>query len=275
MKNPVVPLICLAVLVANIARGDSLPFFSSLRGEVASQLTLVSNTVPLDKKLAISLRSNLKLIDTTKTNFIAGSTVLGTLARSLGKTTLSNTFLPILIDTRRVYLDAMGTEMSALDDRLAATIPGTARTTAQKMLGKLSAALQGAGTNLNFPLSLRSLSQAATALSSAQKLVAKAETAKPGPSFLTATIIESNQGTNLFKPSKKTFLEGIHAFYEPFSGDFDIETGNRAEPGRATRRSSRFDPVGQHAGIRHLHLRPCEWGREQRLVPAHRCAQPS
>src|SRR5690349_23765976 len=47
-----------------------------------SQLTIASNTVPLDKKLLASLRSNLKIVDKTKPTLVAGSGALGTLARS-------------------------------------------------------------------------------------------------------------------------------------------------------------------------------------------------
>ena len=222
MKKLVYPLTCLAVLLANIARGDDLPFFSSLREEIASQLTIASNTLPLNKKLTAGFRSNLKLIDKTKPTLIAGSGALGTLAKSLGRTSLSNTFLPILTDTRTVYIDVMETEMIALEDRLAVTIPGKAQTSARTAIAKVSVAIDDASTNNNFTVSLKSLSKAAKALSSAQKAVAKAETAKPGADFLSATITESNQGETLFKPVKKTILE---AYYDDFSGEIVIDAG--------------------------------------------------
>ncbi len=222
MNKLIFPLTIFAVLVANIARGDDVPFFSALRGEIVNQLTIASNTVALNKKLISTLTSNLKTLDKTKPTLIAGSATLGTLAKNLGKTSLSNTFLPILTDTRTVYIDVMETGMSALNDRLADTIPGKARTTAQTDLGKTAIAIDAVGTNSNFALSLKALSKAATALAKAEKSVAKAETAKPGANFLTATITESNQGVTLLN-STKTFLD---AYYDPIFGEIDIEAAD-------------------------------------------------
>lgn len=222
MKKLLYPLTCLLVLLTHVGRADDLPFFSSIREEIVSQLTIASNTPPLNKKLVSALGSNLKTIDKTKPTLITGSAALGTLAKSLGKTSLSNTFLPILTGTRTVYLEAMETEMGDLEDRLSYTIPGKAQTAAQTAIGKLAAAMEDAGTNASFTLSLKSLSKAAKALVTAAKAVAKAETAKPGANFLTATITESNQGVTLFKPTKNTILD---ATYDSFSGEIDIDAG--------------------------------------------------
>jgi hypothetical protein len=219
MYKLILPLACVAVLFANIARGDDLPFFSSLREEIASQLTIASNTVPLDKKLLASLRSNLKIVDKTKPTLIAGSGALGTLAKGLGKTSLSNAFLPILTGIRTVYIDTMETQMDGLADRLADTIPGKAQTSAQTALDKAATAIDAVGTNSNFALSLKALSTAAKALAAAEKSVAKAETAKPGPNFITATITETDQGTTALKPLKGT----LEAFYDDFDGTIEID----------------------------------------------------
>ena len=48
MNKLIFPLTIFAVLVANIARGDDLPFFSTLRGEIVNQLTIASNMVPCE-----------------------------------------------------------------------------------------------------------------------------------------------------------------------------------------------------------------------------------
>ncbi len=219
MKQLLLPLTCLLVLLTNIARGDELPFFSSLREEVANQLTIASNAVPLDKRLFSALRANLKTIDKTKPTLITGSSALGTLSKSLGKTTLSNTFLPIVVDTRTTYLEVMDSEKSLLEERLADTIPGKAQTSAQTAIDKLAAALEDAGNNTVLALSLKSLSKAAKELAKAEKAVAKAEVAKPGPNFITATITESGEGTSPLKPLKGT----LEAFYDDFDGTIEID----------------------------------------------------
>lgn len=223
MKKFIYPLTCLTLLFTNPSRGDDLPFFSSLRQEITIQLTLASNTPPLNKKLINGLQANLKLIDRTKPTLLTGGSSLGTLAKSLSKTSLSNTFLPILIDTRAAYIDAMETEISALMDQLADTIPGKARSAAQTAIGKVLAVIENVKTNASLAGSLGSLKKAATALVAAEKAVVKAETAPPGPNFLTATVTESNQGTFTFMPTKKTILD---AYYDEFSGEIDIDAGN-------------------------------------------------
>ena len=73
MKRFLLPLTCVILLLGNICRGDDLPFFSALREEIVNRLTIATNTVPPDKKLASSLLANLKLIDKTKPTFITGS----------------------------------------------------------------------------------------------------------------------------------------------------------------------------------------------------------
>ena len=219
MKKLLFYLTCLTVVLAETARGDDLPYFSSLREEVVNQITIVSNTVPLDKKLNSSLIANRKLIDKTKPTFITGTAALGTLAKALGKTSLSNTFLPIVVDTRDTYLEVIDSEKTALEERLADTIPGKAQTSAQTAINKLAVALEATETNSNLTLSLKSLSAAAKALAAADKAVAKAEVAKPGPNFITATITESGQGTITLKPLKNT----LEAFYDDFDGTIEID----------------------------------------------------
>ena len=219
MNKLILSLTIFAVLLANIARADDVPFFVPLREEIVNQLTIASNNLALNKKLISALASNLKTLDKTKPTLIAGSATLGTLAKNLGKTTLSNTFLPIVTGIRAVYLETMEGNLDELEERLSHTIPSKAQTTAQTDLGKATIAIDAVGTNSNFALSLKALSQAATALAKAEKSVVKAETAKPEANFLTATITESNQGVTLLK-STKTFLD---AYYDPFFGEIDIE----------------------------------------------------
>ena len=144
---------------------------------------------------------------------------MGTLAKSLGKTTLSNTFLPIVVDTRTIYLEVMDSEKSLLEERLADTIPGKAQTKAQTAIDKLAVVLESAGTNTVLALSLKSLSKAAKELAKAGKSVAKAETAKPGPNFITTTITESGQPVATLKPLKNS----LEAFYDEFDGTIEID----------------------------------------------------
>jgi len=208
-----------------VSRADDVPFFSSLREEVFNQLIIASNAVPLDKKILATLRSNLKTIDNTKLTLTAGSGALSTLAKSFSKLALSNTFLPIVVDTRDTYLEVIESEKAALEERLADTIPGKTQTSAQTAINKLAIALEGSETNVNLTLSLKSISAAAKALAAAAKAVMKAETAKPGPNFITATVTESGQAVAVLKPLKGT----LEAYYDDFDGSIVIEVGELAK----------------------------------------------
>lgn len=221
MKPFLISLSVLLLCLGNLCRADAVPFFSSLREEVVSQLTVASNAVPLDKKLLASLRSNLKSIDKTKPTLIAGSGALGTLAKSLGKTSLSNAFLAIVMDIRTTYLDVIDSEKDLLEERLADTMPGSTQNKAQAAIDKLALALEAAETNEVLVLSLKSLNKAAKELDKATKAVVKAETAKPGKDFILATITETGQATTTLKPLKGT----LEAFYDEFDGTIEIDVG--------------------------------------------------
>ncbi len=229
MKKRLYTLTCLAVLFSNISRGGELPLFSSLRAEIENQIAIVSsnNSAP-NKKLVARLRSSLSLVNRTQPTLIKGSSALATLAKSLGRTSISNAFIPALIETRGMYIDAMETRLSVLQDRLAHTMPGNTQTAAQTALDRVGAALGDAGTNNNFAVSLSSLSKTAKALLKAEKSVAKAETAPPGANFLTATITESNQGVALYKPTGK---DNLGADYGPLSGKIFIHGYDSTELG--------------------------------------------
>ncbi|MBK7999904.1 MAG: hypothetical protein IPK15_14610 [Verrucomicrobia bacterium] len=114
---------------------------------------------------------------------------------------------------------------AALEERLADTIPGKTQTSAQTAINKLAIALEGSETNVNLTLSLKSISAAAKALAAAAKAVMKAETAKPGPNFITATVTESGQAVAVLKPLKGT----LEAYYDDFDGSIVIEVGELAK----------------------------------------------
>ena len=166
-----------------------LPYLGDLRAEVTNQLTIASNNVAANKRLIATLKGALKGIDNTKpSNYVAGATSLGALAKKLNRTVVSNAFNTILHDTSDTYVDDLLDAEGDLADRLDTTYLGKAHTAASTSLGKLLAAIEGANTNANLLTALKSLSTAAKNLGAAQKLVLKAENAPPPPSGFTATI---------------------------------------------------------------------------------------
>jgi hypothetical protein len=173
-------LLGLSLLLALTGRADDLPFFSALRVEIFSQATTASNTVPLDRRLIAALNTNLKLIDRTKPTLVNGSAALGTLAKNLGRTSLSNTFLPLLSEARTAYADRMDAATLAFESRLTETLPGKLRAAAENALSQLRTTIGDARTNASLTLALKSLSKAAKAVGAVEKAVARAESAPPG-----------------------------------------------------------------------------------------------
>jgi hypothetical protein len=236
MKSLSAFLVALAFSAGTVARADDLPYLSPLRDALVTQLTIVTSTVPANKPLASTLSASLKLVDRTKPEYVAGSASIGTLANLLLKTSLSNEFRPILEGIRDTYVENMAAEEDGLNHRVALVIPGKTQTAAQTAIGKFSVALDLVSTNPDFKFSLPALKKAAAALLAADKAVVKAETAKPGASFLTATVLESGQPATTLKPTAKTILE---ATYDPFFGEIDIDAGDMVKLG-GTRVGLRF-----------------------------------
>lgn len=264
MKSFFISLIGLFSLCSVVSRADDVPFFSTLREEVFNQLTIASNAVPQDKKLLAALRSNLKTIDKTKLTLIAGSGALGTLAKSFSKSALSNTFLPIVVDTRTTYLATMDSEKSQLEERLADTIPGKSQDKAQAIIDKLALLMEDTETNAVLALSLKSLNKAAKELDKAGKAVAKAETAKPGSDFFTASITETGQGTTALKPLKGT----LEAFYDDVFGTIEIDVGEltKLSGGRVQTRMIEITATVPGEGTYELSLTNEAYAIYQRIV---------
>ena len=182
-------LVCCAGAVQPLrAESASVPYFEALRSEVTNQLSIVSNAPVLDKRLVATLKTSLKLIDKTKTNYTAGTKSLGTLAKLLLHTSISNAFAGVLADTAETYLDALLNEEELLADRVARTDFSSAHGAAQKNLDQLGGALHAASTNTNVMVVAKYLSLAAKKLVAATAFTAKAETAVPPPANVTATV---------------------------------------------------------------------------------------
>jgi hypothetical protein len=170
---------------------------------VINQLTVASNDVVANKKLIKTLSGALKLIDKTKTNYVGGSKSLGSLARTLNRTTVSNEFHDVLQATADTYVSELLDEEGALADRLAPTYPSGSRTAAQRQLDLMLAAIQGANTNDSVVTAARFLSIASKKQIVAAKLVTKAENAPPPPAGVTASI------TGALRRSFKSFTAVI------------------------------------------------------------------
>ncbi len=191
------------------------PYLGSISNEVFSQLTTVTNelaatnNVVANKKLLKVLLGAQKLIAKTKTNHVAGAKSLGVLNKSLGRSSLSNEFNPLIQGTADIYVSIFHNILDALEVRVDASFPGRANEAARKALAKFEAAVNNADTNANFLLVLKFLSASAKGEIGAEKAVIKAEAAPAPPNNFTATITASGQGTFTYKP----VIQSVNAAY--------------------------------------------------------------
>jgi hypothetical protein len=206
---------------------DSLPFLGSLRFQVNNQLTLASNNLSAavavtnkveaakQKKLITLLNTARKTIDKTKTNYVAGATVLGALNKTLGRSALSNEFNPILTNTFNVYLAALINLEDAYSDRVDGSYPGRAHDAAAKALDKFLLALNSASTNTNYLLRLKFLLAAAKGEALSLKATVKAEHAPLPPAQYKATITGALFGNFNFTPKPANAIAAV--FNAPFN----------------------------------------------------------
>ena len=84
-------VLCSAIFLPSAHAASGL--FDSLRAEVLNQLNIATNGVEEpDKKLVSALRKALTTIDKTKPDFASLAKALGTLAKGLNRTAVSNEF---------------------------------------------------------------------------------------------------------------------------------------------------------------------------------------
>src|SRR5687768_16525851 len=110
MKRIVIAFVVLTAAMAQHTRASAfLPFLDPIRTEIVNQQVIVSNAPTLDKPLATSLRKALLQIDRpTPTNLVNDTKALSSIAATLNKTSLSNTFDPLIRTALANYAGVVG-----------------------------------------------------------------------------------------------------------------------------------------------------------------------
>jgi hypothetical protein len=177
------------------AVADTLPFLTTFRAEVANQLTVVSNNIAAtndvrgNTRLKKTLIGALRTIDRTRTNsYVAGASALNVLNRTFYRTSLSNTFNPLVDQTRDVYVASLLQAHANYAARVNASYPGRAQTAALTSLARLLAAIDTANTNTNVLVALRFLSTSAKTETATQRATVKAEAAPAPIASITANV---------------------------------------------------------------------------------------
>ena len=181
-------LVLLSLVPMSGSATVAYPFLTSVRTEVTNQLNIVTNTVPLDTKRLAVLKAALKSIDrTTATNLTTDVQTLNVLVVGLGKSSLSNTFLPLLDNAADQYYDVIADGYESLTNRIVLALPSGTHTAADKNLALLLTTLQKAGST-NLFAAVKLIGQAASKLKTCTLLVTRAEAVLPGPNAFTAMI---------------------------------------------------------------------------------------
>ena len=188
------------------------PYLDPVRSEITNQLTIASNTVPVDKKLITSLKSALSKLNKPGTASLVGDTkLLSTLAPAFNKTSLSNSFYLLFNGAADNYLALLLANAGSSSTALGATYPSSSRTAAQKKLEALFASLVNAGNALDLKTITRLLSSASTALVITDKLIDKAEGVAAPASSTRATMTVTVSGSRPSTSSFKSLLVGAQS----------------------------------------------------------------
>ncbi len=177
-----------AIFIPSAHAVDSLPYFSTLRAQVLSQLNLATNVAEPDKKLVSALNKALATIDKTQPTYAAGAKALGVVAKGVNRSSVSNAFVAVFQSTISDYVSALTGDEATLAGRLAATFPSKSKTSGELALERLLAALQGANATDDIIAAAKLLGTAAKELGTAGKLTVKAEVTPAPPANVTAMV---------------------------------------------------------------------------------------
>lgn len=233
---------------------NPLPFLGYIRQEVTNQLTIQSNLVAaatnkteakLPKSLLTKLKSSLRTIDRTKTNYAAGAKSLSVINKTLSRSALSNEFNPLLDAAFDRYIDALNDEIDDAELRINASYPGKSHDAALKALAKLIASVDSATTNTNFLKALKALAAAAKGEALVEKATVRAQNAPLPPAQYKATITGAIYGTFNFTP-KVVGQEAFAAIHSPALNNLIMNgvNGVRSGSGLSTKITMRTLTIG-------------------------------
>jgi hypothetical protein len=201
MKQILLALVTFALVLVPQAEAVH-PHLDSLRIEITNQQAIVSNTVPIDKKLATTLRVSLsKMFNAGPSDPVKAASALASVASKLGKSSLSNVFGPVLETANDNFLGSLTEGAEGLSDRLAAVFPSRTRTSAEKKLNQVWQQIASGQAEANVVAAAKLIGKALKAIAVTEKLVAKAEDAPLPPAQFTATITGAVLGNFNFTPA--------------------------------------------------------------------------
>ena len=188
-----------AFTLTQTARSQGL--LVGLYNSVSNQLSIVSNTVPVDTKLAKSLNGVLSTIQKS-----GGGATLPTAIKSLSavittvnRTSVSNALQGSMHSSLLLCVTQYVGNANVVSNQLAGLFPSTSKTLALNALSNLVTSIAILSTNANLSVAVKSLSGLSKQVTTVQKAVVKAQSVPAPAASVTASIVISGTPTFNFK----------------------------------------------------------------------------
>ena len=195
MKRIALLLTLLVLAFGSTARANAIPTgFGTIRAEIVNQLTIASNNIAgntnvlANKQLLAPLKKALALIDKPSTPSVINDTKILSLLAPLGKTSLSNTFSPLLNTSLNSYLALLYSSAGTSSNHLAGTYPSGTHTAAGNKLVALYNQLLNADNLSDLIAAAKQLAAAAKTLGVVDALVVKAGNAPAPKATITGNV---------------------------------------------------------------------------------------
>ena len=203
MKKILIALVAYTTVVAQHAHASAfLTFLDPIRTEIVNQQVIVSNAPALDKPLATALRKALLQIDRpTPTNLVNDTKALSSIAATLNKTSLSNTFDPLIRTALANYAGVVGSALHSASNSLLATFPSGPRTAGNNLIAQAFDSVDAAIASGNTTTGTKALAAVTKKLGVVNSLLNKALNAPAPPVQFRATITASGEGSFNFQPT--------------------------------------------------------------------------
>jgi hypothetical protein len=211
MKNPILLFALIsAAFIEQVRASAFLPYLDPIRTEITNQQVILSNAPPVDRPLATALRKALLQVDrTTPTNLVNDTRALASLTATLNKSSLSNTFDPLIRGALGNYVGVISASLNSLSNSLSTAFPSGPHTAANNLIAKSFSSVEGVIENGNTTLATKSLAATTKKLTAINNLVTKAQNAPPGANVVAATVNGSG-----FKSASRT----TQVSYTPATG---------------------------------------------------------
>ena len=178
-----------AFIVNQTARANT-GFLVGLYNSVSNQLFIVSNTPPVDAKLAKSLNSALSSIQKSGGGADLASAIkgLGSVVKIVNRTSVSNALAGSVHATLVSCANQYVTSANTLSNQVAGLFPSTGRTAALNAVSNLLASVAAINANANITAALKALSGLSKQTTTIQKSVTAAQKAPAPAASVTAAI---------------------------------------------------------------------------------------